>query len=264
MKFDKPIFDAHLHIIDNRFPLQPNQGYLPPEFTVSDYQHSTADMNIKGGAIVSGSFQGFDQDYLVAALKELGPGFVGVTQIPNSTSDEEILKLNEAGVRGVRFNIQRGSSESISFLEQLAQRVYELVNWHVELYVDSRQLPAISTTLKKLPIVVIDHLGLTRAGFKHLLQLVEKGAYVKATGFSRCDFEVLPAMRQIAAINPGALIFGTDLPSTRAPKPFSEKDLQLILNNFPSALAEKICYGNAIKLYRLTTSQYSHPATSQN
>ncbi|RFS21358.1 2-pyrone-4,6-dicarboxylate hydrolase [Chitinophaga silvatica] len=251
MKFDKPIFDSHLHIIDDQFPLQSNQGYLPPKFTVTDYKQQTANLNIKGGAIVSGSFQGFDQEYLKAALTELGSGFVGVTQIPASTSDEEILALDKAGVRGVRFNIQRGGSESIIYLEQLAQRVYDLAKWHVELYVDSRQLPALFTTLQKLPVVVIDHLGLSKAGFKHLLQLVEKGAYVKATGFSRCDFDVLPAMRQITAINQGALIFGTDLPSTRAPKPFSEKDLQLILDSFPTSLAEKICWENAAKLYKL-------------
>jgi predicted TIM-barrel fold metal-dependent hydrolase len=31
------VFDAHLHIIDPRFPLVPNKGYLPPAFTVADY-----------------------------------------------------------------------------------------------------------------------------------------------------------------------------------------------------------------------------------
>ncbi len=33
-----------------------------------------------GGAIVSGSFQGFDQRYLIASLQALGKGFVGVAQ----------------------------------------------------------------------------------------------------------------------------------------------------------------------------------------
>ena len=32
------IFDTHLHIVDPRFPLVPNQGYLPPPFTVDDYR----------------------------------------------------------------------------------------------------------------------------------------------------------------------------------------------------------------------------------
>ena len=248
--FDKPVFDAHLHIIDHRFPLQPNEGYLPADFSVTDYLKQVAPLNIQGGAVVSGSFQGFDQAYLLEALKQLGPGYVGVTQIPASTTDEEIIALHHAGIRAVRFNVQRGGSESVKYLEQLGLRVYDLVKWHVELYVDSRQLPGLSTTLHKLPAVVIDHLGLSKAGIKYLLPLVEKGARVKATGFSRCDFDVLTVMRQITAINAGALLFGTDLPSTRAPRSFAATDLQLILNNFPADIAEKICRENALALYK--------------
>ena len=37
-----------------------------------------------GGAVVSGSFQGFDQSYLLDALDQLGPSFVGVTQLPRA------------------------------------------------------------------------------------------------------------------------------------------------------------------------------------
>ncbi|CAL1520436.1 amidohydrolase family protein [Chitinophaga sp. MM2321] len=248
--FDKPVFDAHLHITDHQYPLQPNQGYLPPSFTVADYQQRAAELNISGGAVVSGSFHGFDQQYLLAALKILGPDYVGVTQIPASATDEEIIALHNAGVRAVRFNVQSGGSENTKYLEKLGLRVHELVKWHVELYVDSRQLPGLSNTLQKLPKVVIDHLGLSKAGFKYLLPLVEKGAIVKATGFGRCDFDVLTAMRQITAINPAALLFGTDLPSTRAPRPFDVADLNLIINNFSPALAAKICRENALALYQ--------------
>ncbi|RBL88250.1 amidohydrolase family protein [Chitinophaga flava] len=249
--FDKPIFDAHLHIIDPQYPVAPNHGYVPAPFTVADYRERVAalHLNVTGGAVVSGSFQGFDQQYLLAALHALGPGFAGVTQIPADTTDEEIISLHKAGVRAVRFNVQRGGSESIQHLEKLGKRVYDLVKWHVELYIDSRQLPGISTTLHKLPKIVIDHLGLSKAGFKYLLPLVEKGAIVKATGFSRCDFDVLTAMRQITAINPAALVFGTDLPATRAPKSFALADLELITKNFPLPLAEKICCENARALY---------------
>ena len=91
------LFDAHLHIIDPRFPLIANQGYLPAPFTVADYRARTAAYNLIGGAIVSGSFQAFDQSYLRAALAELGPGFVGVTQLPATVRDAEILDLHNAG-----------------------------------------------------------------------------------------------------------------------------------------------------------------------
>ncbi len=55
------IFDAHLHIIDPRFPVAENQGYLPSVFTAADYAQSVENFEVTGGAIVSGSFQGFDQ-----------------------------------------------------------------------------------------------------------------------------------------------------------------------------------------------------------
>src|SRR5262245_11758162 len=138
------IFDSHLHIIDPRFPLMANNGYLPETFTCLDYLQRTSGFALTGGAVVSGSFQGFDQESLKAALAELGPGFVGVTQLPATTTDEEILDLHRAGVRAVRFNLRRGGSERLDYLESFARRIFELAGWHVELYVDSRELAAIA------------------------------------------------------------------------------------------------------------------------
>src|SRR5205814_616167 len=70
----------------------------------------------------------------------------------------------------------------------------------------------------RLPHVAIDHLGLTAAGLAAVLQLAERGHHVKATGFGRTDLDVPAALRAIAAVNPDALVFGTDLPSTRNPR----------------------------------------------
>ena len=83
-----PLFDSHLHVIDNRFPLVPNNGYLPPEFTYQQYLTRMSAYQLCGGVVVSGSFQAFDQRYLIQALKNLGNSFVGVTQLPVSASDE--------------------------------------------------------------------------------------------------------------------------------------------------------------------------------
>ena len=35
--FGGPVFDAHFHIIDHRFPLQANQGFLPEPFPVDEH-----------------------------------------------------------------------------------------------------------------------------------------------------------------------------------------------------------------------------------
>jgi len=72
------MFDAHFHIIDSNFPLIENNGYMPEPFTVSAYLEAIKKYHFSGGAIVSGSFQGFDQGYLFSALEKLGQNYVGV------------------------------------------------------------------------------------------------------------------------------------------------------------------------------------------
>lgn len=252
MRQPMPIFDSHLHIIDSHFPLVPNQGFLPETFTVADYRERTRNLDIVGGAVVSGSYQAFDQSYLLAALEELGPGFVGVTQLPASTSDAELRALDRAGVCGVRFNLRRGGSETVDNLDYFARRVYDLLGWHCELYVDSSHLAELEPIIRHLPRVCIDHLGLSRIGIKELLRLVEQGIYVKATGFGRVDFNISEMLREIVEVNAGALVFGTDLPSTRSPRPFQDTDVDLVIDALGEDLAKKVFWYNARDLYRLS------------
>ncbi|MGI9292281.1 MAG: amidohydrolase family protein [Gammaproteobacteria bacterium] len=244
------IFDSHLHIIYQRYPLTPNNGYLPNEFTCADYRAQTSSLNIVGGAIVSGSFQGMDQTYLEDALNTMGSGYVGVTNLAVDTDDHEILRLNALGIRAVRFNLKRGGSEDIRHLTKMAHRVQELAGWHIELYVDSSDLPELYDSLRSLPKITIDHLGLSKAGFDTLLRLVESGAYVKASGFSRTDLDISQAVKDVCTANPDALMFGTDLPSTRAPKPYADADLQLLIDALDPALVDAVLMDNAVKLYR--------------
>ncbi|MDY0190257.1 MAG: amidohydrolase family protein [Desulfuromonas sp.] len=247
------LFDSHCHIIDKRFPLVENQGYLPDYFSIADYQHRTQHYNVCGGAIVSGSFQAFDQTYLLTALQQLRqitPNFVGVTQLPPKVTDQRLVELNAAGVRALRFNLKRGGYADISSLQHFAARVYDVVGWHVELYIDTNDLPQLHQTLASLPAVSIDHLGLSKSGFSHLLALVEQGAMVKATGFGRVDFEVTAALQQICAVNPAALMFGTDLPSTRAARAYADEDFLLVIAALGDVLAQQVFYANAINFYK--------------
>jgi predicted TIM-barrel fold metal-dependent hydrolase len=243
------VFDAHLHIVDPRFPLVPNQGYVPEPFTVADYRRTTAHLGITGGAVVSGSFQAFDQTYLRAALHELGPGFAGVTHLPADVRDAEIEALHAAGVRAVRFNLRRGGSAGLEDLEPLARRAHALAGWHAELYVEARDLPDLFDRLKPLPAICIDHLGLTTEGFPALLRLVADGARVKASGFGRVEGDVSARMRAIHQTHPGALVFGTDLPSTRAPRPFADTDIELIRAALGPQGARRALHDNGMALY---------------
>ena len=248
----RTFFDAHFHIIDKRFPLIPNQGYLPEAYTIDDYRRGIASDQILGGAVVSGSFQGFEQGYLINALSQLGDGFVGVTQIPSSYSDSQIVDLHGHGVRAIRFNLYRGPKHiDSSELLELALRVWELCRWHVELYLDSTQLQALSSLLERLPLFSIDHLGLNRDGISNILHWVQEGAHIKATGFSRCDFDVGKLVQMIYQTNPDSLIFGTDLPSTRAPQPYSRSDADSLESKILEigGKPERVFLSNAQHLY---------------
>lgn len=243
-------FDCHFHIIDKNFPVVANQGFMPDAFTCEDYLARVKAVDLCGGAVVSGSFQELDQSYLFHALKVLGPAFVGVTQVPQTVSDQELQELDRAGVRAVRFNVKRGGSEDVRHLENFARRVHKLVGWHTELYVDSSELGALFDTLVALPAVSIDHIGLSKAGFPTLLKLAEKGVRVKATGFGRVDFDVRGALIDLYDANPRALMFGTDLPSTRAPRPYLESDYSLVLETLGEEKAANVFYKNAVEFYR--------------
>ncbi|NOX16093.1 MAG: amidohydrolase family protein [Epsilonproteobacteria bacterium] len=243
------LFDSHFHIIDSNYPLISNNGYIPDSFSVHDYQERTKKYNIVGGAVVSGSFQAFNQDYLLDALKKLGPTFVGVTQLPATVSDDKLIALNEAGVRAIRFNLKRGGSENIDNLERFSMHVYDVVGWHCELYIDSKEIPSLYKILIKLPSVSIDHLGLSKTGLKYLFKLVEHGVIIKATGFGRIDFNAKKAIQEIISINSNSLIFGTDLPSTRAEKIYTDEDFFAVIDAIGEDMARKVFYENAIDFY---------------
>jgi hypothetical protein len=166
-----------------------------------------------GGAVVSGSFQGDDQTYLLDALERLGPGFVGVTQLPPTATDDEIRELDAAGVRAVRFTLARGGALDVD----LALRVHELAGWHAEVY--ATDLPAHERALRELPRLVIDHLGMNAEGLAVAIRL---GAMVKLTPRVSLD---------LRAVDPSKLMFGTDLPGTRTDRTFTPDVIAGITNS---------------------------------
>jgi len=245
------LFDSHCHIIDHRFPIVANQGYTPPNFPLEDYLARARPLGVVAGAVVSGSFQANDQTYLADALPRLGAGWVGVTQIPNDCPDAEIVRLDALGVRAMRFNLFRGRIDSVDDIVAMANRVHAIAGWHAEMYADAAALAPHADKLSKLPRLCIDHLGMTAAGLPVLLDLVAAGCNVKATGFGRVKLDVAKTLESIAKQSPDALVFGSDIPSTRAERPFAPSDIDLVENVLGPELARKAFWDNPVALYRV-------------
>jgi predicted TIM-barrel fold metal-dependent hydrolase len=244
------IFDTHFHIIDFRFPVTENQGFMPPSFPVEAYRQRTAGLGIVAGVVVTGSFQNFDTTFLRDALAKFGPTFVAVAQLPADMPDAEILALDAIGVRGVRINMVRGGSAGLEDLDRIARRVYDLARWHVELYADAKDLAPVYAKLASLPAMSIAHLGLSSAGLPTLLKLVDRGMKVKATGFGRIDLDVTATIKALVAANPDCLMFGSDLPSQRARRAFEPADIELIRSALDPALERKVFFETAAGFYR--------------
>jgi predicted TIM-barrel fold metal-dependent hydrolase len=249
----RKLFDSHCHIIDHRFPIVANQGFSPAPFPLEDYLAETRPLGVVAGAVVSGSFQANDQTYLMDVLPRLGAGWAGVTQIPNDYPDAEIARLDGIGVRAVRFNLFRGRLDSVDDIVALAARVHAVAGWHAELYVDAASLAPHVARLSKLPQISVDHLGMTEAGLPVLLDLVAAGCKVKATGFGRVKLDVPATLEAIAKTRPDALMFGTDIPSTRAARPFQPSDIDLVEKVLGPELAQKAFWDNPVALYGRTS-----------
>jgi len=167
----------------------------------------------------------------------------------------EILNLNDHGVRGVRFNLNRGGSAGVEDLVSMAKRICDLVGWHIELYLGAESLSYLEDKIPALPKVCIDHLGISDSNFEILLNLIRDGLAIKATGFGRVDLNVEETIREIHKVSPDALMFGTDLPSTRARRVYSDQDFYTVLDVLGENEAQKVFSENAINFYGLEKTQ---------
>lgn len=249
------IFDSHFHIIDPNFPLIENNGFVPDYYSVDEYKEELNQLGLQaiGGAVVSGSFQGYQQAYFEEALKQLGDQFVGITQLPFDVTDEELQRLQHIGIRGIRFNLYRGLSSSLEKIKELSSRCFNLLGWKTEFYVDiAKVTDELKALILALPAASIDHIGMTKVPPTTLTEYFERGVPIRLTGFGRVAYsrdEIKSLIRLLYNANPKGLIFGTDLPSTRAAYRFSSSDIALIQEVLNEDECENVFWKNGIEWY---------------
>lgn len=250
------LFDAHFHIIDSAYPLAGNNGFTPEWYTVDDYLEELkgTGLELVGGAVVSGSFQAYDQSYFEGALGRLGAGYVGVTQLDPAVSDDDIRRLDALGIRAIRFNLYRGLSATPEEIEVLARRVFDLASWKTELYLDAAKVTdELDALILRLPAVSIDHLGMSRLEDpSSLIRYVSHDVPIRVTGFGRIGYSREEARNLISKLyveNPRALLFGTDLPATRARYRFSMDDVALVKDAVGERNAQDILWKNGLRWY---------------
>jgi 2-pyrone-4,6-dicarboxylate lactonase len=273
--------DTHAHICGpaNRFPYAKERIYTPPDSTLEDYLHLLAVLGVDRAVLVQPSVYGTDNRALLDALKRGGQGLCGVAVVKPDISAGEIRALNDAGVRGVRFNLVDHAGERnvvpVDVIRTLAKAIAPF-GWHIEFLVNLDEAPRFASEIQRLPVdVVVGHLGYPRGGagpwssaasLDAFLRLFEGGrCWVKLTGPYRISAapdlpypDVAPLAHRLASVNPDRLIWGTDWPHVMNKKPMpNDGDLtDLIADWLPdAALRERVLVANPAALYRFSPGE---------
>jgi predicted TIM-barrel fold metal-dependent hydrolase len=225
--------DSHLHVFGpyDRFPLNGDRSYTPPEATIDSYRAVMNTLGLQRAVIVHGSAHGMDLRATIHGVETLGANGRGVAVLPPTVTDEELDRLHAVGFRGTRVVTKVRGGVNPSAALDLARRVGRL-GWHLQLLIDGpSELEDMAPRLRELPIpYVIDSMGgfspehgLDHPGIKALLKLLETGrCWTKLIGAERRSHagppyaDMAPLARAIVEARPDRVVWGTDWPHVMA------------------------------------------------
>ena len=155
--------DAHCHVFGpgEQFPYAPERKYTPCDagkeqlFALRDY------LGFSRNVIVQATCHGKDNSALIDALESADGMARGVVTLSSDISEEELQRMHEAGVRGVRFNFVKRLVDFTPKEELLkvAEKIAPL-GWHIVVYFEAQDLPELWDFFTALPTtVVVDHMG---------------------------------------------------------------------------------------------------------
>ena len=181
--------DCHAHILGPRarYAYSPARVYTPPDCLLPDYLHMLDKLGLERAVLVQPSVYATDNTVMLEAIKAAGNRFRGVAVVAEDISEEELRKLDAAGVRGVRVNIvdvkdRKPGSLPLESLTELAKRIAPL-GWHMEFLLHVDEFPDLDHAFADFPVdIVLGHLGYMKtdkgvdnAGFQALLRLMKAG-----------------------------------------------------------------------------------------
>jgi predicted TIM-barrel fold metal-dependent hydrolase len=267
--------DTHAHVFgpSDRFPYADDRSYTPPDAPLEKYLGMLDALGFTRGVLVQGSAHGHDNSAMLDALARQPDRLRGVAVADAHLAREELAKWIRLGVRGLRFNhffrggqLHYRGGVPLSAAQTLAPVMKEF-GWHLQLWIDVKDLPDTIPLLKSFNLpVVIDHMGRTDAragtatpGFQSLLRAVGEGwCWAKLSGAHRLssnapDYpDARPFHEALVRANPDRLVWGGDWPHPRVEgeMPDAGHLLKLFQQWTPDqAVRHKILVSNPARLY---------------
>ena len=235
--------DCHMHIYDEaRFHMPPSPRVPPTNAAVPEYQLLQKRIGTTRVVIVTPRNYATDNRATMDAIMRLGNAR-GVAVLHPDVADDELKRLNDAGIRGTRFSLGDPTSAVVrpDMVEPMAKRVAPM-GWHLQLNIPGDQIVALSNLLKRLPTqLVFDHLGNPPlpAGIDHPSHAIIRGlldsgrAWVKLSG-AYLNSKIGPPYPEATKIAqdfvkaaPERMVWGSDWPHPTSPGPDKPNDADL-------------------------------------
>ncbi len=264
--------DAHCHVFgpSDRFPYAPERKYTPVDAPKERLWELRDHLGFERSVIVQASCHGRDNSALLDALVDAEGTARGIAVVEPSIPDAVLVELDEAGVRGIRFNFVRRLADPPpqEDLVAIAERV-ERLGWHIVVYFEAVDLPDLYDFIASLPTkVVIDHMGRPDVSrdpegpeFGLLIRLLEENQHVwcKVSCPERLSVagppdyaDVAPFARRVVETIRDRVLWGTDWPhpNMKSHMPDDGKLVDFIPSIAVTAgLQQKLLVDNPSRLY---------------
>ena len=261
--------DAHCHIFGPaaKFPFDKDASYHPPDAPFEQLQVLHKKLGIERAVIVHASCHGPDMRATLDGIARSGGKYRGTAIIDEKYSDKDFQKMQDGGIRGVRFNFVQhlGGRPDMAFFHRTVARLKEM-DWHLILHLDAQDLVELREMFMKIPVpMVIDHMGrvvaakgLEQEPFKVLLEFMKnQNTWVKVCGAERVSSkgppfdDAVPFAQALVAAAPDRILWGTDWPHPNVKIMPNDGDL---VDLFPQMAPEpelqyKILVDNPARLY---------------
>jgi predicted TIM-barrel fold metal-dependent hydrolase len=261
--------DAHCHIFGPaaKFPFAPDASYHPPDSPFEGLQLLHKKLGIERAVIVHASCHGSDMRATLDGIARSGGKYRGTAIIDESYSEKDFQKMQDGGIRGVRFNFVQhlGGRPDMALFHRTVARLKEM-NWHLILHLDAQDLVELREMFMKIPVpMVIDHMGrvvaakgLQQEPFKVLLDFMRhQNTWVKVCGAERVSSkgppfdDAVPFAQALIAAAPDRILWGTDWPHPNVkvmPNDGDLVDLFALMAPEPE-LQRRILVDNPARLY---------------
>ena len=264
--------DAHCHVFGPAayFPFSPKRKYTPCDASKEQLFELRDFLGFERSVIVQATCHGNNNDALEDALLNSNDKARGIASVGEDIDHATLRRLDQAGVRGVRFNFVKRLVDNTpkDTLNKISKMIAEY-GWHIVVYVESQDLEEIVSFLKALPTtVVFDHMarpdvakGTDSKEFNLLMRLMENEKFwCKTTCPERLTkispeynySDVLPFMQKLVTNFPDRVLWGTDWPhpNMKSHMPDDGKLVDIIAIFAPDLTTQKkLLVDNPLRLY---------------